>query len=204
MLIAPCDDYDVNTISLLWKNGPPDSLNAWRISGPWDAGSPGSMELLSPPPAGWTTDEQTLTEPNSAGRYTAVAYGDVHGRRLDGHVTFKAKDLEALSAGKVITGFDGDQIVSREKFLKGGPDRCKPSGYGPYPRDRPTTFMVSLPVRCGVRPGLCARGFWSGTGRGRGIRALPSPSRASSGPGGWGRRRRPRFPGRRLGASRVR
>ncbi|MFB7051758.1 hypothetical protein ACFCXT_01245 [Streptomyces vinaceus] len=127
VLIAHCPGQNVDSVGVSRKDGPPETLEAWVVRGPYKStGAPASVELFGTPPPGWEVTRTTLAALTGAGKYTATAFGDVGGKSRDSHVTFGGAALERLPAGKVITGFDGDEVVDREKFLKGGAGRCKP------------------------------------------------------------------------------
>ncbi|MFB7051757.1 hypothetical protein ACFCXT_01240 [Streptomyces vinaceus] len=127
MLFAPCPGQTVDSVGVYREGGASNTLEDWNVRGPYKfSGVPAPIELFGTPPPGWKVSDTTLAGLTGDGKYTATAFGDVGGKSRDSHVTFSGAALERLPAGKVITGFDGGEVVDREKFLKGGSGRCKP------------------------------------------------------------------------------
>ncbi|AZM93771.1 hypothetical protein [Streptomyces sp. W1SF4] len=109
---------------LLREDGPPDTVEGWGIRNSRGNGSPASV-LLFEVPEGWDTEDDSLRSLEDSGKYVVKVNGSIKGNVLKGRLGFSSEELTSLRAGQVLTSTEGKRVMSREKFLKADPARCK-------------------------------------------------------------------------------
>lgn len=124
LLIAPCPGYRALALSV-FSDSETGPLGLWSLSNKARVGSPGEVELFTPP-GGWDVNTTTLTELRNPDPYVAKVDGAIETRGLDGRVEFTVEKINNLGAGEVLTGTKGEKVMDRAKFLKPSSGRCKP------------------------------------------------------------------------------
>ncbi|MFD6890208.1 hypothetical protein [Streptomyces sp. NPDC059957] len=125
LLMAPCPDFRFRSVTVFHNVDEPE-LKKWTVSRDGMTGLLGQIDLFTPPD-GFKVTESTLTSLESTGEYVANVRGVVGVEdSLTGKLSFTVDKVNKLSAGKVLTGVNGDKVMDRAKFMKSSSERCKP------------------------------------------------------------------------------
>lgn len=125
VLIAPCADFDVLQFSA-FSEGNSGGYPRWAVINDAMRGPLTEIDLFSAP-QGWSVTEETLRDVRAAGKYTMTLDGAVHGRGLDGRISFTSSQFESLPPGEVLVADNGSaKSTQKSNFMKEDSGRCKP------------------------------------------------------------------------------